>query len=197
MKPNITYGYLRGTFGLPYGGYCIRPENVDEIVLQASNEYRRMFSILGKYSDVQKWMTRHRSTVLNQSSMEATFTHELVIEVFTESSSWTRMIWGLDSLNVQLVIRIARIWDRQSNASSQFHPVLKLIAPSGISLFEICEHLQSMQPEQTKDITSDKYVLNKTLARVSTRDSTYSCGSDSHGLPPYECHRRLPPPYHN
>ncbi|KAJ2451021.1 hypothetical protein EV183_003880 [Coemansia sp. RSA 2336] len=197
MKPNVKYGYLRGTFGLPYGGYCIRPETVDEVVLQASNEYRRMYCIVGKYSDVREWMAQHDSIVLNQSSMEATFTHELVIEVFTESSSWTRMIWGLDSLDVQLVIRIARVWDRQPNASSQFHPVLRLIAPSGISLREVCDQLASMQPEQTKDITSDKHVVGKALARVSTRNSAASCGSGGHSLPPYEYRRRLPPPYHD
>ncbi|KAJ2850723.1 hypothetical protein IWW36_001692 [Coemansia brasiliensis] len=203
MLSKVTYGYLRGTFGLPYGGYCIRPESVDEIVLQASNEHQRMFCIVGRYSDVQEWMEQHNSTVLNQSAMEATFTHELVVEVFSKSSPWTRMIWGLDSLDVQLVIRIARVWDRQSNASSQFHPLLKLVAPSGISLKEVCDQLHGMQPEQTKDITYDKELLNRALARVSTRGSadTYGSGSyaraDSSGLPPYEYHRRLPPPYHD
>ncbi|KAJ2305034.1 hypothetical protein IWW55_002141 [Coemansia sp. RSA 2706] len=198
----LTYGYLRGTFGLPYGGYCIRPQSLPEIVLHASNENQRMFCVVGRYSEVTRWLEGSHVLVLNQSAMEATFTHELVVEVYTEYSALSRMIWGLDRLDVQLVIRIARTWDRQREVGSQFHPLLKLIVPSGISLDEIRRQLQTAVAGETVDATHNKELLNNVLSRVSTYD-TVGSGCTGHSqmspnsLPPYEYRRRLPPSYYD
>ncbi|KAJ2828549.1 hypothetical protein IWW50_001328 [Coemansia erecta] len=199
----LQYGYLHGTFGLPYGGYCIRPPSLTDIVLQASNEHRWMFCVIGRFHEVSSWLeNRPEILVRNQSSMESTFTHELVAEVYTESSALSRMFWGLDNLDVKLIIRIARTWDRRRDSvGCQFHPLLKLIVPSGVALGEIRERLRDAVPGQVLDATRDKVLLNRALAQVSTHESGWSRNAECtrmslNTLPPYE-YRRVPPSYYD
>ncbi|KAJ2162827.1 hypothetical protein GGF46_000391 [Coemansia sp. RSA 552] len=170
----LRYGYLRGTFGMPYGGYCMRPTSLDRILLQADNDNQQMFCVVGRYREVADWLCRNDCAAVIQSSMRATFTHELVAEVYTKASALSRMIWGLDAIDVQLVVRIARTWDRRSSAEGagdQFHPLLKLIATSGISLSEIRDELRKAVPGKMRDTTRDRKLLCAALARVSTRGS--------------------------
>ncbi|KAJ2837659.1 hypothetical protein J3B01_001959 [Coemansia erecta] len=101
------------------------------------------------------------------------------------------MVWGLDSINVQFVIRIGRVWDRGENKGSQFHPLLKMVVPSGVLLTEMCAKLQEAVPGQLLDATKDKELVDRAVARTAS--------SDLHRvqtlcLPPYE-HRQLPPSY--
>ncbi|KAJ2498291.1 hypothetical protein GGH96_004440 [Coemansia sp. RSA 1972] len=188
---SLQYGYLRGTFGLPYGGYCIRPSHLNAITLQSSNPHQQMFCILGSYHSVTSWLNNNPIAVLNEPSTQPTFTHELVVEVYTQSSYLSRMVWGLNALDVQLVVRIARVWDRGENKASQFHPLLKVIVPSGILLSEVCAKLQEAVPGQLLDATRDKELVDRTVARTTSRNSHRA---QSLCLPPYE-HRQLPPSY--
>ncbi|KAJ2844946.1 hypothetical protein J3B02_004818, partial [Coemansia erecta] len=62
----IQYGFLQGTFGLPYGGYCIRPQRLDDIVLNADSAQSQMFCVIGKYSEVMEWLENNDRMVANQ-----------------------------------------------------------------------------------------------------------------------------------
>ncbi|KAJ2137507.1 hypothetical protein IW137_000268 [Coemansia sp. RSA 1287] len=187
---SLQYGYLRGTFGLPYGGYCIRPSHLHAIDLQPSNPHQQMFCILGPYHSVTSWLSHNPIPVLVEPPTQPTFTHELIVEVYTQSSYLSRMVWGLDSIYVQFVIRIGRVWDRGENKGSQFHPLLKMVAPSGVLLTEMCAKLKEAVPGQLLDATKDKELVDRAVARTASSDlhRVQTC------LPPYE-HRQLPPSY--
>ncbi|KAJ2609197.1 hypothetical protein H4S08_004147 [Coemansia sp. RSA 1365] len=197
----LQYGYLRGTFGLPYGGYCIRPQCLEDVVLQADNDHKQMFCVIGRYDEVIEWLDHNQHIVLNHSSMQATFTHELIVELYTHSSTLSRAIWGLKKLNVQLVIRIARTWDRNNDLGSQFHPLLKIIVPSGISLPEIRSELDCAQSDKLRDATHNKNLLNTVLSRTSSRGTSSTYPKRNSGtlspsvLPAYERRDQLPPSY--
>ncbi|KAJ2801754.1 hypothetical protein H4R20_003551 [Coemansia guatemalensis] len=198
----LQYGYLHGTFGLPYGGYCIRPQSLEDVVLQADNEHKQMFCVIGRYSEVAEWLEHNQHMILNQSAMEATFTHELVVELYTQSSALSRAIWGLKGIDVQLIIRIARTWDRKRHdEGSQFHPLLKIIVPSGISMPEIREELDCAEPYKLRDATHNKSLLNTVLSRTASRNTSSSYPKRSSGplsppaLPAYERREQLPPSY--
>ncbi|KAJ2449670.1 hypothetical protein GGF42_004702 [Coemansia sp. RSA 2424] len=211
---SIHYGYLQGTFGLPYGGYCVRPPRLGDITLSADNEHLQMFCVLGRFSEVQEWLEEHHSMVCNECTVRRTFTHDLIVEVYSKASFLERLFKGQDGIDVQLVIRIARTWDRRKEGtdSGQFKPMLKAIVPSGITLPEIRDVLRRAVPGVVLDTTTNKALLNVVLSRVTTRCSAsgpnpddsfeqrrYLSLSPSPGqaglLPAYETLDELPPEY--
>ncbi|KAJ1724947.1 hypothetical protein LPJ61_005688 [Coemansia biformis] len=171
----LRYGYLRGTFGLPYGGYTIQEPHPIDVELDAANEHRQMFCVLGRFSAVTGWLDGNQHTITARQAAQATFTREIVAEVYTESSWIAQMLWGLGCLDVQLVIRIGRTWDRRPrDRSCQFFPVLKVIAPSEVVMDDIGALLRRAVPGQVLDAAREKDLVARTLSRAP-----------SHGLPPY------------
>ncbi|KAI9500923.1 hypothetical protein GGI25_004844 [Coemansia spiralis] len=175
------YGFLQGTFGLPYGGYCIRPLHLNDILLSPNNPSLSMFCILGKYGEVLKWLCNNNRIVVSLCTTQDTFTHDLAVEVYNKSSTLARIIKGKRAVDVQLVIRIARTWDRgctlSSSPSCQFKPMVKILAPSGITLAEISSELNRAIPGSMLDVTRNKALLSMALSRVSTRSSYLSGNS--------------------
>ncbi|KAJ1955440.1 hypothetical protein EC988_001883 [Linderina pennispora] len=169
----LKYGFLQGTFGLPYGGYCVQPRTLADILLDASNQHLSMFCVTGTYAEVLAWLSRQDDImVANHHCTQDTYTHDLVVELYTHSSRLKRLFKGLSGTDVQLVIRIARTWDRRLNRTSQdFRPLVKIIVPAGITLKEISEKMRTSAPDSVVDATADKGLLSVVLERVSTRDS--------------------------
>ncbi|KAJ1961865.1 hypothetical protein GGI12_003008 [Dipsacomyces acuminosporus] len=108
-------------------------------------------------------------------------------------------------MDVQLVMRILRTWDRQGVKQKEFKPVLKVIVPSGVTLPEIREELGRATPNVLLDATSNKELLDTVLSRVTSRNSaltrSQSVGSNSSSgssgsqlPPPYESSSNAPPP---
>ncbi|KAJ1867956.1 hypothetical protein H4R99_003114 [Coemansia sp. RSA 1722] len=213
----VQYGFLQGTFGLPYGGYCIRPQNLGDIVLNADSPQSQMFCVIGKYSEVMGWLENNDRMVSNQCTSHDTFTHDLTVEMYSKTSSLVRIIRGKRNIDVQLVIRIARTWDRKnvskSSSSSQFKPMVKGIVPSGVTLAEIKCQFAEAPAGTLVDATVDKALLDVVLTRVSSRSSTIASnqqqqtqpipGSPSSSfattvalLPVYEHTEELPPDYY-
>ncbi|KAJ2397925.1 hypothetical protein GGI05_000381 [Coemansia sp. RSA 2603] len=202
----IQYGFLQGTFGLPYGGYCVRPRRLGDIVLSADSAYLGMFCVIGKYSEVIEWLVLNDRMVANQCTAQDTYTHDLIIEIYSRASLLTRIVRGRNNIDVQLVIRISRTWDRDFRhaASSQFKPILKVVVPSGVTLSEIREQLESAVPGKLVDATCNKELLDIVLTRVSSRSSTINGRTNSENprvqpeqtrLPVYEYNNDLPPKY--
>ncbi|KAJ2485589.1 hypothetical protein EV174_001622, partial [Coemansia sp. RSA 2320] len=77
---SMHYGYLQGTFGMPYGGYCVRPPQLRDIELSAQNEHLRMFCIVGTFCEAMEWLEANDLMVSNLCTEQATFTHDLVAE---------------------------------------------------------------------------------------------------------------------
>ncbi|KAJ2897181.1 hypothetical protein IWW38_001806, partial [Coemansia aciculifera] len=75
---SIHYGYLQGTFGMPYGGYCVRPPQLSDITLNADNEHLRMYCVLGRFGEVKRWLEEHNLMVCNECTVHDTFTHDLI-----------------------------------------------------------------------------------------------------------------------
>ncbi|KAJ2014802.1 hypothetical protein IWW57_005800 [Coemansia sp. S610] len=211
---SFHYGYLQGTFGLPYGGYCVKPPQLGDITLSAENEHLRMFCVLGRFSQVAEWLEDNNFMVLNQCTDSGTFTHDLVVEVYSRASFLERLLVGQGEIEVQLVIRISRTWDGRKDENSQFKPMLKALVPSGITLPEIRDVLRRVEPGVVLDTTRDKDLFNAALSRVTTRCSAMSSNPDEHfdqgghgcllspspgrgglRLPAYEVSAELPPEY--
>ncbi|KAI8323191.1 hypothetical protein GQ54DRAFT_116305 [Martensiomyces pterosporus] len=198
----LKYGFLQGTFGLPYGGYCVKPLHLNDIVLNADSPHLSMFCITGKLGEVMDWLEANDHMVANQCTSQDTYTHDIAVEVYTQSSAIARMFKGKTSVDVQLVIRIARTWDRQKEGKKEFRPMLKVIVPSGITLPEVREELARAKPNAVVDATANKALLDVVLSRVSTRDSMLGAGrprspavDGSMALPAYENPSDLPPAY--
>ncbi|KAJ2740670.1 hypothetical protein GGI20_005686, partial [Coemansia sp. BCRC 34301] len=125
--------------------------------------------------------------------------------VYSKASFLERLFKGQDGIDVQLVIRIARTWDRRKDTSSQFKPMLKAIVPSGISFPEIRDVLRRAVPGVVFDTTSNKVLVNVVLSRVTTRCSelgqrrylSMSPSPERAGLllPAYESSDEPPPEY--
>ncbi|KAJ2825621.1 hypothetical protein GGI24_003110 [Coemansia furcata] len=197
---SVHYGYLQGTFGLPYGGYCVRPPRLGDITLSAENEHLRMFCVVGPFSQVNEWLEDNNLMVSNQCTVRDTFTHDLIIEVYSHASFLERLFMGQEGIEVQLVIRIARTWDRRKDENSQFKPMLKAIVPSGITLPEIRDVLRRAEPGIVLDTTRDKDLLNVVLSRITTRCSAMEPNPDyliERGdlLPAYDVSTEPPPEY--
>ncbi|KAJ2705423.1 hypothetical protein H4R19_005122 [Coemansia spiralis] len=153
----LRYGYLRGTFGLPYGGYVMQEPRAADVVLDAGNEHRQMFCVIGRLGDALRWLEDNLHSVTVKEGAQATFTREVVAEVYTKSSWLTQLLWGVDAADAQVIIRIGRTWDRRPpGATTQFHPLRKAIALSGVALSEIGALLRRAVPEQTLDTVCDK-----------------------------------------
>ncbi|KAJ2722640.1 hypothetical protein GGI07_003167 [Coemansia sp. Benny D115] len=208
----LQYGFLQGTFGLPYGGYCVQPKVLNDIVLNADSPYLQMFCVIGKYSEVMRWLEGNDRMVANQCTSQDTFTHDLIVEVYTKAPKLVQLLRGKGNSTVQLVIRIARTWDRSSKSgrgTDQFKPMVKSIVPSGITLAEIFDELAGASPGDVVDATVNKALLDVVLSRVSTRTlataaqqqqqqapASPSGSSRSGFLPVYEYSRELPPSYY-
>ncbi|KAJ2488800.1 hypothetical protein IWW37_004504 [Coemansia sp. RSA 2050] len=177
---SFHYGYLQGTFGMPYGGYCVKPPRLGDITLSAENEHLRMFCVLGRFSQVAEWLENNSLTVLNQCTVRDTFTHDLIVEVYSRASFLERLLMGQDEIEVQLVIRISRTWDRRKDENSQFKPMLKALVPSGITLPEIRDVLRRAEPGVVLDTTKNKDLSNAALSRVMTRCSGMTSNPDDH-----------------
>ncbi|KAJ1795565.1 hypothetical protein LPJ59_004271 [Coemansia sp. RSA 2399] len=197
----LRYGFLQGTFGLPYGGYCVRPFRLNDIMLDADNPGLSMFCVLGKYCEVLEWLEGNDRMVANLCTTQDTFTHDLTVEVYDKASTLSRVLRGRGSIDVQLVIRIARTWDRdamyrapKAGPLRQFRPLLKVLVPSGVTLSEIKAELERAEPHTLLDDTRNKNLLDVVLTRVSTRGSVLS--SDARApLPSYQRSIEQPPRY--
>ncbi|KAJ2659770.1 hypothetical protein IWW48_003283 [Coemansia sp. RSA 1200] len=176
----LQYGFLQGTFGLPYGGYCVRPQRLDNIILSADNPGISMFCVLGKYSDVLAWLDKNSNqTVVSLCTAQGTFTHDLTVEVYNKSSTLVRLMRGKGAIDVQLVIRIARTWDRDAmdykskqedgSACRNFRPMLRVLVPSGVTLSDIRAELERAEPYTLLDATRDKNLLDTVLTRTSKK----------------------------
>ncbi|KAJ2763568.1 hypothetical protein IWQ56_004813, partial [Coemansia nantahalensis] len=164
----LRYGYLRGTFGLPYGGYVIQEPCPADVELDAGNRHRQMFCVIGRLGDALGWLEGNRHSVTVKQTAEATFTREVVAEVYTRSSQLTQLLWGVDGVDAQLVIRIGRTWERRPHdASTQFHPLLKAIAPSGIAMCEVAALLRRAAPGQPLDAAGGKCKLAAAGSRTT------------------------------
>ncbi|KAJ2469703.1 hypothetical protein GGI03_000151 [Coemansia sp. RSA 2337] len=177
---------------MPYGGYCVRPPRLGDIMLSAENEHLRMFCVLGRFSQVTEWLEDNNLMVSNQCTVHDTFTHDLIVEVYSRASFLERLFMGQEGIEVQLVIRIARTWDRRKDENSQFHPMLKAIVPSGITLPEIRDVLRRVEPGVVLDTTNNKDLLNVVLSRITTRCS--AMGPNPDDLFGREGHLSLTPP---
>lgn len=202
----LTYGYLQGTFGLPYGGYCVRPQHLDDILLNAGHKDLQMFCILGRMGEVQEWLKLNDRMVSNVCTTQDTFTHDLMVEIYSQDTWLTRLFKGGKlGMSVQLVIRIARTWDQgkaAGSANSQFKPVARILVPAGVTLAEIGNIVETMElvsGEEWVDATRNKPLLNKVLTRVSTRGEMIKEKEMQSGgincLPKYEFRKVLPPTY--
>ncbi|KAJ2392389.1 hypothetical protein GGI23_005227 [Coemansia sp. RSA 2559] len=160
-----------------------------------------MFCVLGKYSEVLGWLEGNDRMVANLCTTQDTFTHDLAVEVYDKASTLSRILRGRSNIDVQLVIRIARTWDRDAmNRTSkagplcQFRPLLKVLVPSGVTLSEIKAELERAEPHTLLDATRNKILLDVVLTRVSTRGSALSSDAQA-PLPSYQCSIEQPPRY--
>ncbi|KAJ2514618.1 hypothetical protein H4217_005663 [Coemansia sp. RSA 1939] len=205
----LQYGFLQGTFGLPYGGYCVRPQRLSNIMLSADNPGISMFCVLGRYSDVLAWLDeKSNRTVASLCTTQGTFTHDLTVEVYNKSSTLVRLMRGKGAIDVQLVIRIARTWDHDAmdyksnpedgSACRSFRPMLRVLVPSGVALSDISAELERAEPYTLLDATGDKSLLDTVLTRASTRRDDCSGFSDETQeevhLPGYKESIEQPPP---
>ncbi|KAJ1665206.1 hypothetical protein EV178_003384 [Coemansia sp. RSA 1646] len=161
-----------------------------------------MFCVLGKYNEVLKWLQGNDRMVANLCTAQDTFTHDLTVEVYNKSSTLSRMLRGVKGIDAQLVIRIARVWDRDAmdqpgiaGPSRQFKPMLRVLVPSGITLSEIKDELERAELHTLLDATRDKNLLDVVLTRVSTRGSAQSGDIQAAPLPRYQRSIEQPPRY--
>ncbi|KAI7821308.1 hypothetical protein BX661DRAFT_68558 [Kickxella alabastrina] len=88
----LQYGFLQSTFSLPYGGYCVKPQNISSIILNSDSANASMFCVIGKYSTVINWLDHSSSMVAKQCTTQDTFTHDLAVEVYTRASPLMRFV---------------------------------------------------------------------------------------------------------
>ncbi|KAJ2860325.1 hypothetical protein GGI22_002742 [Coemansia erecta] len=218
--PGPQYGFLQGTFGLPYGGCLVHPpRNALHSTLVLSDSMN-MFSVLGTQEEIVQCL-RHMHAMVFCKTMARTFAADIVVELYTKSQSQAPGSgWGyhaipllggwLDALFTrqrQLVIRSGRTF-----TPSEFKPLVRIRIPQGLTLSEIAGVLESaIASPQTAatagnvDLTRDKAINIKVMGRSrSAALLGIDCSPDSDdpfdqdadpatcSLPPYQRYDALP-----
>ncbi|KAJ1884960.1 hypothetical protein LPJ66_010359, partial [Kickxella alabastrina] len=135
---DLKYGFLQGTFGLPYGGYIVRPAYGLRTTLTLTDS-ASMFSVFGTKQEIISYL-RSMQTMVFTKMTARTYTSDIVVELYrtTEHNQMTLLRRLLDfSPQRQLVIRAGR-----SFTPSDFKPLVRIQAPQGLRLCEIAGILE-------------------------------------------------------
>ncbi|KAI9500913.1 hypothetical protein BX070DRAFT_236971 [Coemansia spiralis] len=211
--PGFQYGFLRGTFGLPYGGYLVQPPHGALRNALVLSESMNMFSVLGTQREIIEFL-RHMRTMIFCKVPSRSFTSEIVVEMYPRPaqhplSSWCSTIPFLGrwvdivfSRQRQLVIRAGR-----SFTPSDFKPLLRIHAPQGLMLCEIAAIVESSASTPRSaykngcvDLTRDKALNIKVMGRSRSAslldlDSDRAWSPFSHDDDDYDYDSCLLPPY--
>ncbi|KAJ1719441.1 hypothetical protein LPJ53_005802 [Coemansia erecta] len=195
-SPNLQYGFLQGTFGLPYGGYLVHPPGALPPTLNLTQKMP-MFGAIGRRDEICALLRSMHTMVFSQMAAR-TYTADIVIEVYpvNRSAAWRVPRW-LDFAGAnaprQLVIRAGRTF-----VPADFDPLLSIRAPQGISMREIAEVLMQSWNRRTVDLTRDKALNISLMGRSRSAqladlddendDHRAFSSDDNFTLPPYHHH---------
>ncbi|KAJ2596574.1 hypothetical protein GGH99_007493 [Coemansia sp. RSA 1285] len=156
----LQYGFLQGTFGLPYGGYLVHPPRGalrNRLVL---SESMSMFGVLGTQTEIIQCLKHLHPMVFCKTNTQPTYTSDIVVELYTSTqqsqpqapgSGWAyhaiplfgRWLQTLFTQQRQLVIRSGRTF-----TPSDFKPLVRIRVPQGMTLSEIAGVLETALREQ-------------------------------------------------
>ncbi|KAJ2659762.1 hypothetical protein IWW48_003275 [Coemansia sp. RSA 1200] len=154
----LQYGFLQGTFGLPYGGYLVQPPRGalrNRLVL---SESMNMFGVLGTQTEIIQCLKHLHAMVFCKTNTQPTYTSDIVVELYTSTqqaqapgSGWAyhaipmlgRWLQKLFTQQRQLVIRSGRTF-----TPSDFKPLVRIRVPQGMTLSEIAGVLEAALREQ-------------------------------------------------
>ncbi|KAJ2706317.1 hypothetical protein FB645_001712 [Coemansia sp. IMI 203386] len=193
----FKYGFLQGTFGLPYGGYLVHPPHQLQSTLKLTDAVN-MFSVIGTQKEIIDYLKTMRTMVFTNMSAR-TYTSDIVVEVYrttTEASFLKR--WLDFSPERQLVIRAGRTF-----IPSDFKPIVRIQAPQGLMMCEIASILEKPIKGSTINLTRDKDLNIRVMGRsrsaslLDLDDHTKYHLDDLDSLPPYQRQSKdgLPPAY--
>ncbi|KAJ1853425.1 hypothetical protein LPJ73_002651 [Coemansia sp. RSA 2703] len=192
-SPGLQYGFLQGTFGLPYGGYLVRPPAALPSTLLLTQKVP-MFSVIGRRDEICA-LLRSMHTMVFSHMAARTYTADIVIEVYPVDRTAWRMPRWLDFTSRtprQLVIRAGRTF-----VPADFDPLLAVRAPQGISMREIADVLARCWDQRAVDLTRDKALNISLMGRSRSMqladhehlDELHGFATDdSFSLPPYHHH---------
>ncbi|KAJ1735469.1 hypothetical protein LPJ61_000535 [Coemansia biformis] len=184
--PGLAYGFLQGTFGLPYGGYLVPPPRRLRSTLTLTDA-APMFSAVGTRRQIIECLRTMPSMAFCKMAT-GTCTSDLLIELYRAMPAlslvdeycarrsaangllgrlallaaccWRRLIGRLFSQERQLVIRSA-----QPSGPSDLKPLLRIRAPQGIMLSEIAALMDTVEDGAELDLTRDKAVNIRVMGR--------------------------------
>ncbi|KAJ2766581.1 hypothetical protein IWQ57_004302, partial [Coemansia nantahalensis] len=186
--PGLAYGFLRGTRGLPYGGYLQPPPYALRSTL-ALTDANSMFSVVGTRRQIVECL-RAMPAMAFCKMAAGTCTTDLLVELYRAvpalslgdeyrarrsaatgllsrlallaSCCWKRVVARLFSQERQLVIRAAQVSPVDSGAAK---PLLRIRAPQGIMLSEIAALMDTAESVAELDLTRDKAVNIRVMGR--------------------------------
>lgn len=185
-RPHV-YGYLQGTFGLPYGGYLIQPPApLRQLVL---TEHRSMFSVIGSHREILQCLRHLRVPVFSQMRSRS-YTADLVIELYRHrmppiSSIMDAVRWLASPAQRQLVIRAGRTF-----VPREFKPLARIQVPQGLALDEMAGVLEDLRFRGTHDLTRNKAINISVMGRLAQEPT-----KDESELPKYQPTEHRPPAY--
>ncbi|KAJ1939239.1 hypothetical protein GGF37_004478, partial [Kickxella alabastrina] len=93
---DLKYGFLQGTFGLPYGGYIVRPAYGLRTTLTLTDS-ASMFSVFGTKQEIISYL-RSMQTMVFTKMTARTYTSDIVVELYrtTEHNQMTLLRRLLD-----------------------------------------------------------------------------------------------------
>ncbi|KAJ2553925.1 hypothetical protein EV175_002761 [Coemansia sp. RSA 1933] len=178
--PGLQYGFLQGTFGLPYGGYLVHPPPTALDSTLVLSDSMNMFSVLGTQTEIVQCL-RHMHAMVFCKTTQHTFASDVVVELYTKQRAQSPgTAWGVHAIPVlgrwldalftqqrQLVIRPGRTF-----TPSDFRPLVRIRIPQGVKLSEIATVLESAiaSPQAAAhdgnvDLTRDKAINIKVMGR--------------------------------
>ncbi|KAJ1648040.1 hypothetical protein LPJ64_000657 [Coemansia asiatica] len=191
----FKYGFLQGTFGLPYGGYLVHPPHKLQSTLILSDAVS-MFSVIGTKQEITSFLKTMRTMIFTHMSAR-TYTSDIVVELYRTTPETSIIKKWIDfSTERQLVIRAGRTF-----TPSDFKPILRIQAPQGLMMCEIASILEKPIKGSTINLTRDKALNIKVMGRsrsasnLATKNSNHP--DDLDFLPPYrkQSEDGLPPAY--
>ncbi|KAJ1957720.1 hypothetical protein EC988_000683, partial [Linderina pennispora] len=116
----LRFGFLQGTFGLPYGGHLVQPEALpDTIALTPSMP---MFACLGSARQIHGFLVQQTRTSLCTVNVPCG-SGGLVVEMYRDRS-YDRLAGWWDMGQRQVVVRAQRAF-----SVSEFRPLLRVTVP--------------------------------------------------------------------
>ncbi|KAJ1665196.1 hypothetical protein IW140_003538 [Coemansia sp. RSA 1813] len=196
--PGLQYGFLQGTFGLPYGGYLVQPPRGALGSTLVLSDSMNMFSVLGTQTEIVQCLHDMHAMVFCKT-MARSFTSDIVVEMYTKPRSQAPGTgWGyhaipflghwFDSLFTQqrqLVIRSGRTF-----MPSDLKPLVRIRIPQGVTLSEIAGVLESSidsphaaARDGNVDLTRDKAINIRVMGRSRSASLLgIGCSDDSDDL---------------